>query len=61
MAPGSISAVFGCSKGAEVYSIAWTLKAALPNLKINIHASDISPDIVEFARQGVYSSRDPGL
>jgi chemotaxis methyl-accepting protein methylase len=53
--------VFGCSKGAEVYSIAWTLKAAPPNLKINIHASDISPDIVEFARQGVYSSRDPGL
>jgi chemotaxis methyl-accepting protein methylase len=50
--------VFGCSKGAEVYSIAWTLKAAPPNLKINIHASDISPDIVEFARQGIYSRHE---
>jgi chemotaxis methyl-accepting protein methylase len=49
-------AVFACSKGAEVYSIAWTLKAARPDLMINLHAVDLSREIVEFARQGVYSS-----
>src|SRR5215471_21485460 len=52
-------AVFACSKGAEVYSIAWTLKAARPDLTINIHASDISPDIIEFAKKEVYSLEDP--
>jgi SAM-dependent methyltransferase len=48
-------AVFACSKGAEVYSIAWTLKAARPDLMINLRASDLSREIVEFAKQGVYS------
>jgi chemotaxis methyl-accepting protein methylase len=48
-------AVFACSKGAEVYSIAWTLKTARPDLTINIRAIDISQEIVEFAREGVYS------
>jgi chemotaxis methyl-accepting protein methylase len=52
-------AVFGCSKGAEVYSIAWMLKTARPELTINIRAIDISQEIVEFARQGVYSLQDP--
>src|SRR5215813_14211342 len=41
-------AVIGCSKGAEVYSIAWTLKAARPDLVINLQAIDISQEIVEF-------------
>jgi chemotaxis methyl-accepting protein methylase len=54
-------AVFGCSKGSEVYSIAWTLKAARPDLTINIRAVDISQEIVEFAYQGVYSLQDPGV
>jgi chemotaxis methyl-accepting protein methylase len=52
-------AVFACSKGAEVYSIAWTLKVARPDLTINIHAIDISQDIIEFAKEGVYSLEDP--
>ena len=50
-------AVFACRKGAEVYSIASTVKAARPDLAINIRAVDISQQIVEFARQGVYSLR----
>jgi 2-polyprenyl-3-methyl-5-hydroxy-6-metoxy-1,4-benzoquinol methylase len=54
-------AVFGCSKGAEVYSIAWTLKAARPDLTINIRAIDISQEIVEFAKQGLYSLQDPDV
>jgi chemotaxis methyl-accepting protein methylase len=52
-------AVFACSKGAEVYSIAWTLKVARPHLTINIHAIDISRDVIEFAKEGVYSLEDP--
>jgi chemotaxis methyl-accepting protein methylase len=52
-------AVFACSKGAEVYSVAWTLKAARPDLTINIRAIDISQEILEFARQGVYSLQEP--
>src|SRR5437879_1097354 len=51
-------AVFACSKGAEVYSIAWTLKVARPDLTINIHAIDISRDVIEFAKEGVYSLED---
>jgi chemotaxis methyl-accepting protein methylase len=48
-------AVFACSKGCEVYSIAWTLKAARPDLTINLRAVDVSQEIVEFAKRGVYS------
>ena len=48
-------AVLACSKGAEVYSIAWALGSARPDLKLEIHAVDISQDILEFAEKGVYS------
>jgi chemotaxis methyl-accepting protein methylase len=48
-------AVFACSKGAEVYCIAWILKTARPDLKINLRAIDISQDIVDFASRGEYS------
>lgn len=47
--------VLACSKGAEVYSIAWTLRSARPDLNIRIHAVDISQEIVDFAERGVYS------
>jgi chemotaxis protein methyltransferase CheR len=48
-------AVFACSKGAEVYSIAWVLKGARPDLRINLKGIDISQDILEFASRGEYS------
>lgn len=51
-------AIFACSKGAEVYSIAWALKAARPDLTINLRAIDISQEIVEFAGRGLYSLQD---
>ena len=51
-------AVFACSKGAEVYSIAWVLRTARPDLTINVRASDLSQEIVDFAKRGVYSLRD---
>jgi SAM-dependent methyltransferase len=48
-------AVLGCSLGAEVYSIAWTIRSARPDLKLILNAVDVSPRAVEFARRGVYS------
>ena len=42
-------AVFACSIGAEVYSIAWTLRSARPDLTISIHAIDISQEVVDTA------------
>jgi chemotaxis methyl-accepting protein methylase len=47
-------AILGCSKGAEVYSFAWTIRTARPDLQLVIAAVDISQDILDFARQGTY-------
>jgi chemotaxis methyl-accepting protein methylase len=47
--------VVACSKGAEVYSILWTIRSARPDLRFRTHAVDISQDILEFAARGVYS------
>jgi chemotaxis methyl-accepting protein methylase len=52
-------AVLACSKGAEVYSIAWTIRSARPDLGLSIHAVDISQEIMEFAARGVYSLANP--
>src|SRR3989442_1010734 len=51
--------VLACSKGAEVYSLAWTIRSARPDLKLSIHAVDISQDILEFAERGVYFLERP--
>jgi chemotaxis methyl-accepting protein methylase len=48
-------AVLACSKGAEVYSLLWTLRSARPDLRIGMTGIDISTDILEFAARGVYS------
>ncbi len=47
--------VLGCSNGAEVYSILSTIHSALPDLKLNMHAVDISREILQTAERGVYS------
>jgi chemotaxis methyl-accepting protein methylase len=47
-------AVLGCSVGVEVYSIAWTLRRARPDLTILIDAVDISPEVLAIAEEGVY-------
>ena len=49
--------IVACSKGAEVYSMAWVIRSARPDIDLRIHAIDISPEIVEFAARGVYSMR----
>jgi chemotaxis methyl-accepting protein methylase len=48
-------AVLGCSIGAEVYSILWTLRSARPDLKVLLEAVDISKDILNFAEKGIYT------
>jgi chemotaxis methyl-accepting protein methylase len=54
-------AIFACSKGAEVYSIVWTIRTARPDLKLTVHAIDISREILEFAKEGVYSLQNPDV
>jgi|CXWL01.1.fsa_nt_gi chemotaxis protein methyltransferase CheR len=48
----------GCSTGQEPYSMAMTVLSALPNagqLDVRILASDIDPNVVRTAREGIYS------
>jgi SAM-dependent methyltransferase len=49
-------AILGCSVGVEVYSIVWTLRSSRPDLELAVHAVDISPEVLEIAERGVYSS-----
>jgi chemotaxis methyl-accepting protein methylase len=49
--------VLACSKGAEVYSILWSIRASRPDLKVTLQAVDISREIIDFAQEGVYSLR----
>src|SRR2546422_6969036 len=53
--------VLACSKGPEVYSIAWTIRSARPDLKLSIHAVDISQDVLHFAERGIYSLKSPDV
>lgn len=53
--------VLGCSNGAEVYSILWTIRSARPDLKVILHAVDISKEVLELAQKGVYSLEAPEL
>jgi chemotaxis methyl-accepting protein methylase len=48
-------ALLGCSTGAEVYSVASTIRSARPELRLTLHAVDISRAAVEFAKRGRYS------
>jgi SAM-dependent methyltransferase len=47
--------VLACSNGAEVYSILWTIRSARPDLNVVTHAVDISNEILEVAKEGLYS------
>jgi SAM-dependent methyltransferase len=52
-------AVLGCSIGAEVYSILWTIRSARPDLRVLLEAVDISKEILSFAEKGIYSANTP--
>src|SRR6516164_10776343 len=47
--------VLACSKGAEVYSILWSIRTSRPDLKITLQAVDVSQEIIDFAKEGTYS------
>jgi chemotaxis methyl-accepting protein methylase len=49
--------ILACSIGAEVYSVLWTLRSELPNLKVVVTAVDISKEALEFGQSGVYELR----
>jgi chemotaxis methyl-accepting protein methylase len=48
-------AFLGCSNGAEVYSVLWTIRSARPDLIVTSQAVDICPDVLAMAQRGVYS------
>ena len=54
-------AVLGCSIGAEVYSVLWTIRSARPDLKVRMQAADISREVLEVAERAVYTSASSGL
>jgi chemotaxis methyl-accepting protein methylase len=56
--PGSSTlriAVLGCSIGAEVYSILWSIRSLRPDVKVLLNAVDISKEILNFAEEGIYA------
>lgn len=48
-------AFLGCSTGAELYSVLWTIRSARPDLNVLSEAVDISPEILALGQRGVYS------
>ena len=54
-------AVLGCSIGAEVYSVLWTIRTARPDLKVRTAAVDISPEVLAVAERATYSSAASAL
>jgi hypothetical protein len=54
-------AVLGCSIGAEVYSILWTIRSARPDLKVMLCAVDISEEVLNIAQKGTYTSNSSEL
>jgi chemotaxis methyl-accepting protein methylase len=50
-------AILACSKGAEVYSVSYTIRCSRPDLKVRMHAVDTEKDVLEFAAGGIYSLR----
>lgn len=47
--------VLACSNGAEVYSFIWAIRSARPDLRLKVHAIDISAEVVQIAQEGRYS------
>ncbi|HUN72268.1 MAG TPA: CheR family methyltransferase [Steroidobacteraceae bacterium] len=54
-------AILGCSIGAEVYSVLWTIRSARPDLDVRTTAADISPQVIAIAEKAVYSDESCGL
>ncbi len=52
-------ASIGCSVGAELYSTLWLLRRLHPGLTVVAHGIDVSANVIEIARTGVYRLRTP--
>jgi chemotaxis methyl-accepting protein methylase len=50
-------AVLGCSVGAEVYSILWTIRSARPDLEVRLSAVDNSAEVLKVAQEAIYSDQ----
>lgn len=53
--------VIACSNGAEVYSVLYAIRSARPDLGLEVHAIDISQEIINVAREAVYSPAKTAL
>jgi CheR methyltransferase, SAM binding domain len=53
--------VLACSNGAEVYTTLWTIRSARPDLKVILHAVDISNEVLEIGKDGLYSPKPNDL
>jgi len=51
-------AVVGWSNGAEIYSISYAVRRERPDVDLRITGLDVSRNMVEFARRGVYRERN---
>jgi chemotaxis methyl-accepting protein methylase len=51
--------ILACSMGAEVYSIAWIIRSARPDIDLRLHAVEIYPELVKLAARAEYSMRRP--
>ena len=47
-------AILGPSNGAEVYSVAWAIRSAHPEVELRMEAVDVSAEVVEAGQKGVY-------
>lgn len=54
-------AVLGCSIGAEVYSVLWTVRSARPDLEVQLSAADISAEILDVAAKATYTPASSDL
>jgi chemotaxis methyl-accepting protein methylase len=54
-------AILGCSIGAEVYSVLWTIRSARPDLQVRVQAVDYDAQVLQVAQRAVYTSDTCGL
>jgi hypothetical protein len=61
--PGQLVRVcsVGCSSGAELYSILWAIRSVRPDLKLVPVGVDLSEEVIEKAKVGLYSRQDSEL
>jgi chemotaxis methyl-accepting protein methylase len=53
--------VIGCSTGAEIYSLLWTIRQTRADLKTLAIGVDLSEKVIGRAKAGLYSREDPEL